>query len=104
LRRGSGLSVQIVRKFVNKYILILICYIHDDDNTLPVVETARNDLRFEMVLVKNRKTGAHGAVSTDIYFSSAPAVLVFVADDQVNARIINKCMKCSSKDYDKHQP
>ena len=65
---------------------VLICYDHDEDDTLPVVRAY--NAPFEIVLVKNKGRGAHGAVVTGFRASTAPAVLVFPADDDYNAGIV----------------
>src|SRR3954471_22974750 len=63
---------------------VLICYDHDDDTTL--VALKNNPLPgLEIQLVKNRGKGALGAVLTGFEDSTAPAALVFPADDDYNA-------------------
>lgn len=63
---------------------VLICYDRDDDDTLQALVSYQAE-RFEIVLVKNRGRGAFGAVVTGFEDSTAPAVLVFPADDDYNA-------------------
>jgi len=63
---------------------VLICYDRDDDNTLPALDQF-HDPRCPVVRVKNRGKGAFGAVVTGFAESTAPAVLVFPADDDYNA-------------------
>jgi len=63
---------------------VLIAYDRDDDNTLPALD-AFHDSRCPVVRVKNRGKGAFGAVVTGFAESTAPAVLVFPADDDYNA-------------------
>jgi len=63
---------------------ILICYDRDDDDTVRALATYEPE-RFEIVLVRNRGRGAFGAVVTGFAESTAPAVLVFPADDDYNA-------------------
>jgi dolichol-phosphate mannosyltransferase len=67
---------------------VLICYDRDDDDTLPVLERF-DDPRCPVVRVKNRGKGAFGAVVTGFAESTAPAVLVFPADDDYNAPRLN---------------
>ena len=62
---------------------VMICYDRDDDDTLPAVASF-HPRNLEIVLVKNRGSGAFGAVVTGFQDSSAPAVLVFPADDDYN--------------------
>jgi len=67
---------------------VLICYDRDDDNTLPIVYSYPHPA-FGIMLVKNEGLGVHGAVITGFRKSTAPAVLVFPADDTYNAGIID---------------
>ena len=69
-------------------IRILICYDHDEDDTLNVVNNIRS--RFEIVKVKNKGRFAHGAVITGFEYSDAPAVISYMADDDYNAGLIDK--------------
>jgi dolichol-phosphate mannosyltransferase len=69
---------------------ILICYDRDDDDTLPAIENdseSFNGLAIEFV--RNRGRGAHGAVLTGFSSGDTPYVLVFPADDDFNAGIID---------------
>lgn len=74
---------------VTKSFRILICYDSDDDNTLPVIRDYKNTT-FKIELVKNQGKEVHGAIVTGFKASCAPAVLVFPADDDYNAGIIDK--------------
>jgi dolichol-phosphate mannosyltransferase len=69
-------------------IRILICYDHDDDNTLSVLDSVNS--RFEIVRLKNKGRFAHGAVMTGFEHSDAPAVISYMADDDYNAGLIDK--------------
>src|SRR6185503_5288097 len=71
---------------------VLICYDHDDDNTLEAVRKygARS---FATTFVKNTGRGALGAVLSGFAASRAPAVLVFPADDDYNAPRIDVMMQ-----------
>jgi dolichol-phosphate mannosyltransferase len=73
---------------VRSPIRILICYDHDDDNTLTVLNSSLT--RFEIIPVKNRGKFAHGAVMTGFKYSTAPAVISYMADDDYNAGLIDK--------------
>jgi len=68
---------------------ILICYDHDADTTLTVLKDFKTK-QFCIEFVKNKKTGAHGAVTSGFEHSTAPAVLVFPADDTYNAPILDR--------------
>lgn len=67
---------------------VLLCYDHDGDNTLLAVRAYQN-ATFEIIPVKNRRSGAHGAVVTGFQASTAHAVLVMPADDTYNAGLID---------------
>jgi len=69
---------------------VLICYDHEDDDTLPAITNNRDafgDLTIEFV--RNRGRGAHGAVLTGFAASTAPYLLVFPADDNYNAGMLD---------------
>jgi dolichol-phosphate mannosyltransferase len=63
---------------------VLICYDRDDDDTLPALADPRI-AGVPVTLVKNRGRGALGAVLTGFDETSAPAAVVFPADDDYNA-------------------
>jgi len=80
---------------------VLICYDHEDDNTLPAIKNNRenfNNLTIEFV--RNRGHGAHGAVLTGFSASTAPFILVFPADDDFNAGIIDSMVAEAAKGCD----
>lgn len=69
---------------------ILICYDRPDDDTLSTIKA--NPDRVEgltIEFVQNRSRGAHGAVMSGFAESRAPFVLVFPADDDFNAGILD---------------
>lgn len=66
---------------------ILICYDFDKDTTLEALKQYRHGGK--VVLVKNKGSGPHDAVMTGLKESVAEAVLVFPADDVLNAPIID---------------
>lgn len=77
-------GIESLRRSVVTPFRVLICYDRDDDDTL----LALRDYHPEPVtitLVKNQGRGALGAVLEGFRASSAPAVLVFPADDDYNA-------------------
>ena len=71
---------------------VLICYDHDDDNTLEAVKKYGAQ-SFATTFVKNTGRGALGAVLSGFAASRAPAVLVFPADDDYNAPRIDVMME-----------
>ncbi len=69
---------------------VLICYDREDDDTLTAIRNDRDMLgALAIEFVRNQRRGAHGAVLTGFAFSSAPFVLVMMADDDYNADIVD---------------
>jgi dolichol-phosphate mannosyltransferase len=69
---------------------VLICYDHEDDDTLPAIRDNRAAFgALPIEFVHNRGSGVHGAVMTGFANSTAPYALVFPADDDFNAGIID---------------
>lgn len=71
---------------------IFICYDTDDDNTLSTVNN-HDPYNFEILFVKNKREGLHGAVLSGFDLSTAPAVMMMPADDSWNSRIIDEIVK-----------
>jgi dolichol-phosphate mannosyltransferase len=69
---------------------ILICYDHDTDNTLEALKHYDQASQLKLTLVKNRGNGAFGAVMTGFEETTAPAILVFPADDTTNAVMLDR--------------
>jgi glycosyltransferase involved in cell wall biosynthesis len=69
---------------------ILICYDFPEDDTLPAIEAGRAQYpNLAIELVRNRARGAHHAVMTGFGASSAPFVLMFPADHDYAAHIVD---------------
>lgn len=69
---------------------VLICYDRPDDDTLTTIKANPDAVAgLTIEFVQNRGRGAHGAVMAGFAASSAPYVLVFPADDDFNAGIID---------------
>ncbi len=70
---------------------VLICYDTEEDNTLPAV---RNNPQayagLAVTFVRNRTRGSHGAIMSGFAASTAPFVLMFPADDDFNAGILDR--------------
>jgi glycosyltransferase involved in cell wall biosynthesis len=71
---------------------VLICYDHDEDNTLPAIRVG-NLPGLDLQPVKNRGQGALGAILTGFEDSRAPAVLVLPADDDYNAPNLDRMVE-----------
>ena len=71
---------------------VLICYDHAEDDTLPAIRAnpqAHAGLPLEFVH-NDTGRGVHGAVTTGFAASTAPFVLMFPADDPVNAPMLDR--------------
>jgi dolichol-phosphate mannosyltransferase len=69
---------------------ILICYDREDDDTLPAITDNRDALgALTIDFVRNHRRGAHAAVLTGFTASEAPFAVVFPADDDYNAGILD---------------
>jgi glycosyltransferase involved in cell wall biosynthesis len=78
---------------------ILICHDTDDDSTLAFLNHA-TIAGLEIVRVKNRGIGVHGAVITGFRFSRSPAVIMYPADDVANGDIIDALIREFEKGAD----
>ena len=69
---------------------VLICYDHDEDDTLPAVRN-NSDVyaRLKVAFVRNPIGGAHGAVMAGFAASTAPIIVAYPADDDFNAGILD---------------
>jgi len=78
---------------------VLICYDMDDDDTLDAIADYPKD-RAEIVLVKNPGRGPNQAVVAGLRASTADAVLVYMADDDYNAPVIDRMCGILRQGYD----
>lgn len=65
---------------------VLICYDFDEDNTLAALAGNPRE-RLDLLLVKSPERGPHAAVRAGLARSEAPAVLVYMADDDFNGDV-----------------
>jgi len=70
---------------------VLICYDFEEDNTLEAVR--RHGGFPHLDFVRNHGRGAHSAVVTGFQRSTAPFVLVYPADDDYNAKIVDRMLQ-----------
>ncbi len=69
---------------------VLICYDFPEDNSLAAIENARAELSgLPVEFVRNAGRGAHSAIMTGFAASNAPYVLMFPADHDYEARIVD---------------
>lgn len=90
---GAGILavLESLKQHVRTPFRVLLCYDREDDTTLAAVRCAPA-FPFKVELVKNRRSGAHGAVVTGFQESTAPAVLVYPGDDDYNAGRVDEMM------------
>jgi len=70
---------------------VLICYDHAEDDTLPAIHAnAQAHAGLAVEFVRNRGRGAHAAVMTGFAASTAPFVLMYPADDDTNAAMLDR--------------
>ena len=69
---------------------VLICYDFPDDDTLPAIrDNALSYAGLAVELVRNRGRGAHAAIMTGFTASTAPFILMYPADDAINAAMLD---------------
>jgi dolichol-phosphate mannosyltransferase len=78
---------------------ILICYDHDDDNTL-VALAGYDPAPLALVAVRNQGRGVLGAVTTGFAVTTAPCVIVLPADDDYNAPRLNEMIRQHRNGFD----
>ena len=78
---------------------ILICYDSDDDKTLKQIKNNKV-IDKELLFIKNPKQGPNSAIIQGINASQAEIILVYMADDFENIKIINNMIKLIEQGYD----
>ncbi len=84
--------VQLLKKLENEIncnFRILICYDNDNDTTLKHVK-ANDIITKETLLIKNPNQGPNSAIIEGINLSNAEIILIYMADDFENIKLINK--------------
>ena len=76
---------------VKSPIRILICYDSESDPTFAALNGVQS--KFEIVRVKNRGRKAHGAIMTGMAHGRSDAVIVYMADDDYNAGLIDRLVE-----------
>ena len=78
---------------------VLICFDHDDDNTLTALE-GYDAAPIQLCFVKNQGRGVLGAVTTGLSRATAPCVITMPADDDYNAARLNEMIALTRDGYD----
>jgi glycosyltransferase involved in cell wall biosynthesis len=87
-------TLQSIAHAVTSVNRVLICYDREDDNTLPVIRDNRGVFaNLDIEFVRNRGRGAQGAVLSGFAASKAPYAIMFPADDDYNAAIIDTMLR-----------
>jgi len=79
---------------------VLICYDFDEDNTLTAIANYPKRQSLNIMNVKNQGQGPHAAVMSGFAASTAPAVLVWPADDDYNAPAIDRLVSEQHRGFD----
>ncbi len=87
-------TLQSIARAVTTPKRVLICYDREDDDTLPAIRNNRDAFgELAIDFVRNRGRGAHGAVLSGFAVSEAPYAIVFPADDDYNAGILDAMVR-----------
>ena len=87
--------IRLLKALENKILCnfrILICYDSDNDKTLKLIKNNRV-IDKELLFIKNPKRGPNSAIIQGINSSQAEIILVYMADDFENIKIINNMIK-----------
>ena len=87
--------IRLLKALENKILCnfrILICYDSDNDKTLKLIKNNRV-IDKELLFIKNPKQGPNSAIIQGINSSQAEIILVYMADDFENIKIINNMIK-----------
>ncbi|MBV6487417.1 MAG: glycosyltransferase [Pseudorhodoplanes sp.] len=80
---------------------VLICYDREDDDTLPAIRGNPEAAgALPVAFVRNRGRGAHSAVMAGFAASTAPFVLVYPADDDYNAGMLDAMAAKAEQGHD----
>jgi dolichol-phosphate mannosyltransferase len=93
---GSNIrkTLESIMRAVKTPLRILICYDREDDDTLPAINDNRDAFGILAIeFVRNSGRGAHSAVLSGFAASTAPYVLVFPADDDYNAGMLDAMVR-----------
>ena len=89
--RNIVATLSALKRSVTTPARVLICYDHAEDDTLPAIRAnAQAHAGLAVEFVRNRGRGAHAAVMTGFAASTAPFVLMYPADDDTNAAMLDR--------------
>jgi glycosyltransferase involved in cell wall biosynthesis len=79
---------------------VLVCYDMEEDDTLAAIRTRPDGAAPPVQFVRNRGRGAHAAVMAGFAASSAPFVLMYPADDDYNAGMLDDMVAAAEQGSD----
>ena len=94
--------IRLLKALENKILCnfrILICYDSDDDKTLKQIKNNKV-IDKELLFIKNPKQGPNSAIIQGINSSQAEIILVYMADDFENIKLINRMVDLIEKGND----
>lgn len=77
---------------------VLICYDFEEDDTLAAIRKCSNAIKIQFI--KNSGQGPHRAVISGFEASQAPFILVYPADDDYNAGIVDVLVQQAMRGHD----
>jgi glycosyltransferase involved in cell wall biosynthesis len=90
-----------LRRGVKTPLRVLICYDMPEDDTLPAIRSNPDQCAgLSIEFVRNTGRGAHQAVMTGLDASTAPFVIVYPADDDFNAAILDRMVAVAESGCD----
>ena len=90
-----------LRREVKTPLRVLICYDMPEDDTLPAIRNHPEQCAgLAIEFVRNTGRGAHRAVMTGLAASTAPFVIVYPADDDFNAGILDRMIAMAESGCD----
>src|SRR5438309_11341452 len=97
--RNIGATLTALARNLRTPARVLICYDHPDDDTLPAIRS-KPPAALAVELVRNAGRGAHSAVMTGFAASTAPFVLMYPADDDTNAPMLDRMVELARQGCD----
>jgi dolichol-phosphate mannosyltransferase len=100
---GSNIlaTISSLRAKVTTPFRILICYDRPDDDTLSTIKSNPDKVEgLAIEFIRNPSRGAHAAVMAGFAASTAPYVLVFPADDDFNAGMLDAMVSKAEQGVD----
>jgi dolichol-phosphate mannosyltransferase len=92
--RNIVATLSALKRSVTTPARVLICYDHAEDDTLPAIRAnAQVHAGLAVEFVRNRGRGAHAAVMTGFAAGTAPFVLMYPADDDTNAAMLDRMVE-----------